>query len=289
MAWVESIQKAIEYMEKNLTDEITIESIAKQANVSPFHFQRTFAVLTEITVGDYIRRRRLTLAGEELLTTDAKIIDIAYKYGYDTPEAFSKAFRRQHNVTPSEVRKNKGKLQSYNRLIIQVILKGAEPMKYSIVEKDAFQIVGVKREFSRVAEEENVVGIPELWEEVNQNGISDLLFQLNDGIVKGVLGVCGETSEEQKSANVFEYWVATSYSGEVPEGMLSIEIPSSKWAVFEVIGPMPAAMQNTWKRIFSEWFPSTGYEHAGTPEFELYTDEDPNHPELYSEIWIPIK
>lgn len=110
MAWVESIQKAIEYIEKNITEDITIDSIAKQANVSSFHFQRTFAILTEITVGDYIRRRRLTLAGEELLTTDAKIIDIAYKYGYDTPEAFSKTFRRQHKVSPSEVRKNKGKL-----------------------------------------------------------------------------------------------------------------------------------------------------------------------------------
>jgi AraC family transcriptional regulator len=289
MAWVESIQKAIEYMEKNILEDITIESIAKQANVSPFHFQRTFAVLTEITVGDYIRRRRLTLAGEELLTTDAKIIDIAYKYGYETPEAFSKAFRRQHKVTPSGARKNKGKLQSYNRLVIQVTLKGVEPMKYSVVEKDAFQIVGVKREFSSVAEEDNVVGIPELWEEVNQNGTSDLLFQLNDGIVKGVLGVCGDVSEEQKRANVFDYWVATSFSGEIPEGMHSMVIPSSKWAIFEVHGPMPAAMQNAWKRIFSEWFPSTGYEHAGTPEFELYTDEDPNLPDLYSEIWIPIK
>src|SRR5699024_148827 len=288
MSWVESIQKALEYMEKNIMEDITIESIAKNANVSPFHFQRTFAVLTEITVGDYIRRRRLTLAGEELLTTDAKIIDIAYKYGYDTPEAFSKAFRRQHKVSPSGARKNKGKLQSYNRLIIQVTLKGAEPMKYSVVEKNAFQIVGVKREFSSVADEENVVGSPEFWQEINQNVTSDLMFQMNDGIVKGVLGVCGEVSEEQKKTNVFDYWVATSFSGEVPEGMCSLEIPSSKWAVFEVSGPMPAAMQNAWKRIFSEWFPSTGYEHAGTPEFELYTEEDPNLPDLYSEIWIPI-
>jgi AraC family transcriptional regulator len=289
MAWVESIQKAIEYMEQNILEDITIDSIAKQANVSPFHFQRTFAVLTEITVGDYVRRRRLTLAGEELLATAEKIIDLAYKYGYDTPEAFSKAFRRQHGVTPSEARKNKGKLQSYNRLIIQVTLKGAEPMKYSVVEKNAFQIVGIKREFSCVAEEENVVGIPELWAEVNQNGTTDRLFQLNDGAVKGVLGVCGGVSEEQKKANVFDYWVATSCAGKVPEGMLSLEIPASKWAVFEVNGPMPAAMQNAWKRIFSEWFPSTGYEHAGTPEFELYTDENPNSPDLYSEIWIPIK
>ncbi|MGR3764147.1 AraC family transcriptional regulator [Rossellomorea sp. NS-SX7] len=289
MAWVESIQKAIEYMENHLLEDLAIDSIAKQANVSPFHFQRTFAVLTEMTVGDYIRRRRLTLAGEELLATDAKIIDLAYKYGYDTPEAFSKAFRRQHGVSPSEARKYKRKLQSYNRLIIQVTLKGAEPMKYSVVEKNAFQIVGIKREFACVAEEENVVGIPELWEEVNQNGTTDRLFQLNDGTVKGVLGVCGEVSDEQKQANVFDYWVATSYAGKVPEGMMSLEIPASKWAVFEVHGPMPAAMQQAWKRIFSEWFPSTGYEHAGTPEFELYTDEDPNSPDLYSEIWIPIK
>lgn len=97
-------------------------------------------------------------------------------------------------------------------MVIQVTLKGVEPMKYSIVEKNAFQIVGGKREFSTVAEEDNVVGIPEFWAEVNQNGISDLLFQLNDGIVKGILGVCGEISEEQKKANVFDYWIATSYS-----------------------------------------------------------------------------
>lgn len=289
MAWVESIQKAIAYMESHLLEDITIEVIAKQANVSPFHFQRTFAVLTEITVGDYLRRRRLTLAGEELLTTDVKIIDLAYKYGYDTPEAFTKAFRRQHEVTPSDVRKGKGKLQSYNRLIIQVTLKGAEPMKYRLVEKEAFQIVGVKREFPSVAPEENVDGIPEFWKEVNQQGTTDTLFQLNDGEVDGVLGVCGEITQEQQSAKVFDYWIGTSYSGAAPEGMATLQLPASKWAVFEVHGPMPVAMQTTWKRIFSEWFPSTGYEHAGTSEFELYTNEDPSSPDLYSEIWIPVK
>lgn len=289
MAWVESIQKAIAYMESHLLEDITIETIAKQANVSPFHFQRTFAVLTEITVGDYLRRRRLTLAGEELLTTDVKIIDLAYKYGYDTPEAFTKAFRRQHEVTPSDARKGKGKLQSYNRLIIQVTLKGAEPMKYRLVEKEAFQIVGVKREFPSVAPEENVDGIPEFWKEVNQQGTTDTLFQLNDGEVDGVLGVCGEITQEQQSAKVFDYWIGTSFSGEAPEGMRSFELPASKWAVFEVHGPMPVSMQEAWKRIFSEWFPSTGYEHAGTSEFELYTNEDPSSPDLYSEIWIPVK
>ncbi len=289
MAWVESIQKAIEFMENHLLEEITVDDIAEQAHVSPSHFQRTFSVLTESTVGDYIRRRRLTLAGEELLTTDAKIIDLAYKYGYDTPEAFTKAFRRQHDMTPSEARKNKGKLQSYNRLIIQVSLKGAKPMKYTIVEKEAFQIVGVKREFSSVAEEENVVGIPEFWQEVNQNGTTDLLFQVNNGPIEGVLGVCGDVSETLEEGRKFDYWVGAAHSGDVPEGMQSLTLPASKWAVFEVRGPMPVAMQTAWKQIFSEWFPSTGYEHAGTFEFELYTNEDPSSPDLYSEIWIPVK
>ncbi|USG67774.1 helix-turn-helix transcriptional regulator [Brevibacillus ruminantium] len=100
----------------------------RQWLLNSFHFQRTFLILTDITVGDYIRRRRLTLAAKELISTDGKIIDLAYKYGYETPEAFAKAFRKPHGVTPSEARKGIGKLQSYNRLTIQVTLKGAEPM-----------------------------------------------------------------------------------------------------------------------------------------------------------------
>lgn len=288
MAWVESIQKAIEYIEENILDDISIDSIANQANVSVFHFQRTFAILTDTTVMEYLRRRRLTLAGQELLMTDSKIIDLAFKYGYDTPEAFTKAFRRQHGVTPSDLRKNEGKLQSYNRLMIQVSLKGVEPMKYSIVEKEAFRVVGVKREFS-CENEENLIGIPKLWEEVNGNGVCDKLFQLNNGDIKGVLGVCDGSSEKKRGKNQIDYWVAASFSGDEPDGLESLEIPASKWVVFEVIGPMPTAMQKAWKQIFSEWFPSNSYEHAGTPEFELYTEEDPSSPDLYSEIWIPIK
>lgn len=130
-------------MEEHLLDHITIEEIAKQANISPSHLQRIFMILTDISVGEYLRHRRLTLAAQELSSTNSKIIDIAFKYGYDTPESFSKAFRKQHGVTPSESRKGIGKLQSYNRLTIQVSLKGAVPMKYRIVERDAFQVTGL--------------------------------------------------------------------------------------------------------------------------------------------------
>lgn len=283
MTWVESLQAAIDYMEDHLLDDLPMESISEQANFSVFHFQRTFAILTDISVGEYVRRRRLTLAAYELTRSNTKVIDLAYKYGYETPEAFSKAFRRQHGVTPTEARKYTGKLKSYNRLVVQVNLKGAEPMNYKIVEHDAFKVAGVKREFSLV-NEQNQVGIPKMWDDVHADGTNDLLFRLNNGLIKGVLGVCVD-----KSSKAIDYWIATTYEGDTPDKLSFLEIPASKWAVFEVRGPMPDAMPKVWKQIFSEWFPSSSYEHAGTPELEVYSDEDPSSPDLYSEIWIPVK
>ncbi|MCO0597120.1 AraC family transcriptional regulator [Peribacillus butanolivorans] len=287
MGWVESIQKAINYMEEHLLEDLTIESISRQANASAFHFQRTFTILTDISVGEYVRRRRLTLAAQEISRTNCKIIDLAYKYGYDTPEAFSKAFRRQHGVSPSEARKYIGKLTFYERLVIQVILKGEIPMKYNIIERDSFQLIGIKREFSLV-NGENLIGIPKLWDKVNSDGTDDQLGKLNNGQIKGLLGVCVDKRILEQNETM-DYWIATEYDGQVPEGYSSLTIPASKWVIFEVHGPMPDAIQEVWKRIFSEWFPTSGYEHAGTPEMEVYTDDDASNPDYYSEIWIPVK
>lgn len=284
MGWAESLQRAIDYMEENLLEAITISDIAKQANSSVYHFQRTFSILTDMAVGEYLRKRRLTLAAHELVSTSTKIIELAYKYGYDTPEAFTKAFRRQHGITPSEARNNEGKLQSYNRLVIQVNLRGAEPMNYRIVEKDEFQVVGIKREFS-MATEENMIGIPKMWMEANADGTSELLLEHNNGDIKALLGVCAGFENKK----TMDYWIAAAHEGETPEGLLQLEIPASKWGVFEVHGAMPHAMQKVWKQIYSEWFPSNPYEPAGTAELEVYPDGEPYSPEYYSEIWIPLK
>ncbi|WHY78445.1 AraC family transcriptional regulator [Neobacillus sp. WH10] len=287
MGWVESLQRAIDYMEEHLLETISIERIAKEANVSVFHFQRTFAILTDINVGEYIRRRRLTLAAQELSNTSSKIIDIALKYGYDTPEAFTKAFRRQHGITPSQARNYRGKLKSYNRLMIQVSLKGADPMNYKIVDREGFQVVGVKREFSCV-NGENLIEIPKMWNDVHEDGTNDQLIELNNGQIKGVVGVCVDKSSN-KSGPLIDYWIAAEYSGETPDGFMQLDIPASKWVVFEVHGAMPDAIQKAWKQIYSEWFPSNQYKPAGTPELEVYSAGDPWSPDYYSEIWIPIK
>lgn len=284
MGWVESLQHAIDYMEAHMEEPVTIEEIAKEANSSVFHFQRTFAILTDCSVAEYLRRRRLTLAAQELSATDQKIIDIAYKYGYDTPEAFSKAFRRQHGVTPSDARKNLGELQSFNRLAIQVNLKGADPMKYRIVEKESFQAIGVKREFS-LQGGENLSGIPEMWMEMNQDGTSDEVAKLNDGEINGLLGICANYED----GVTMDYWIAAESTQPVPESLLQLEVPASKWGVFEVRGAMPDAMPKVWKQIFSEWFPSNQYENAGTAELEVYPAGDPYSEDYVSEIWIPLK
>ncbi|MCL1702698.1 AraC family transcriptional regulator [Lysinibacillus sp. Bpr_S20] len=287
MSWIESIQKAIIYIEEHLLDDITMEQIAREVNSSVFHFQRTFSILTDMSIADYIRRRRLTLAAQELINTEQKVIDLAYKYGYDSPEAFTKAFRKQHNVTPSEARKKQGQLQSYNRLVIQVSLKGAEPMKYKIVEKEKFQVVGVKRTYN-CQNGENLQGIPQFWDEMNSKNFDHQLIQLNNGSIKGTLGVCVPNTDQGQSGFI-DYWIATDHVGDVEENLSALEVPASKWVVFEVHGPMPDAMQNTWKQIFSEWFPSNPYKPAGTAELEVYPDEDAYSPDSYSEIWIPIK
>lgn len=285
MAMVEAMQKAIQYMEEHLLEPISIEDIAEQANVSPFHFQRVFMILTDTSVGEYLRRRRLTLAAQELATSAEKIIDLAYKYGYDSPEAFSKAFRKQHGISPSEARKGGGTLQAYNRLLIQVQLKGAEPMKYQMVERTAFQIVGVKRECP-CGGDTGGNGIPELWAEASTDGTFQRLAQLMNGQIKGLLGV---TDNYDAQKNTIDYWIACEYVGDVPEGLMSLTLPPSKWAIFEVRGHAPTAMPEAWKQIYSEWIPSNGYEIAEIPAVEAYTDPDPYRPDSTNQIWLAVK
>ncbi|TMW72893.1 AraC family transcriptional regulator [Alteribacter natronophilus] len=283
MEWVASLRRTIDYIEECLPEPVSVDQAAKAAHVSPAHLQRAFSVLTGISLGEYIRRRRLTLAAEELSRGKAKILDTALRYGYETPESFAKAFRRQHGITPKEARKPGAEFACYNRLVIQVTLKGEKPMKYRMVERESFNVAGIKK---RMTLENNAqqTEIPKLWGKVNADGTSEQLFRLNQGQIDGVLGVCIDQGNQE-----MDYWVATEYEGALPEQFDQLTIPASTWAVFEVHGPMPDAMQKAWEQIMSEWFPSSSYEHAGTPDFEKYTDEDPACPDLYSEIWIPVK
>ena len=246
-----------------------------------------FHILTDVTVAEYVRRRRLTLAAQELVTSGDKIIDIALKYGYDTPESFARAFRKIHGITPSAAREPGVSLKVYPRLSFQITLKGEREMNYKIVQKPAFKVIG---KGIRVSSQDgaNLKRIPEFWWECYQNGFSAKLEQMADKT--GVTGECklGICMESEPEGMGFLYFIGVEDTkGLLPEGFTQKEIPAATWAIFETVGAMPDAMQNLSKRIYGEWFPSTGYERAGDLDMEVYPPgKDDEH--YRSEIWIPV-
>lgn len=283
MRWMESIGEAISYIEENITGKLTIETIAGQALISPFYFQKGFAMLCGFTVSEYIRYRRLALAGSELVATNNKIIDIAIKYGYDSPDSFTKAFIRFHGVTPAAVRKSGAMIKSFAPLKIKFSLEGGYSMEYKVVKKEAFTVIGM----SRVLQYENAAeDVPKLWTEFFAAGKSDTICCMY-----------GINIDESMNGNEFEYLIADNYNSavDIPEGFVTKVIPEYHWAVFTCRGAMPQAMQEVHRKIFSEWLPNCrDYEIAAGYCIEVYSDpaECPKGTQdetYYSEIWIPVK
>lgn len=283
MKWIESIGEAISYIEENIMEELNIEKIAKHTSISSFYFQKGFSMLCRFTISDYIRYRRLALAGSEIVSTDEKIIDIAIKYGYDSPDSFTKAFTRFHGITPTAARKDGAVIKFFAPLKISFVLKGGFTMEYKIVEKDAFTVIGVSKKFSY---DEAKSEIPKFWAEHYQTG--------KGSTVCGKYGIC---IDESMGGKEFEYLIASDYNGksDVPNGFLIKTIPAFTWAVFPCVGAMPNAVQESNQKIFSEWLPNCkDYEFAAGYNIEMYhasSDypkgvKDENY---YSEIWIPIK
>lgn len=283
MEWMSIIGNSIQYIEEHITESITVDDIAIAVNVSPFYFQKGFAMLCGYTVGEYIRNRRLTLAGNDILATQESIIDVALKYGYDSPDSFTKAFTRFHGTSPSAVRKNKVLLKSFAPLKLKFSLEGGYLMDYKIVRKEAFTVIANSKVFPYEGAKENV---PQFWQEHFASG--------KGSVVCGEFGINIDESMGQES---FEYLIADTYDSqkEIPEGFVTKTIPEFTWAVFPCKGPMPQALQKINESIFTEWLPAVkDYEFAAGYCVEYYDDpkkypngtSDENY---YCEIWIPVK
>ncbi len=281
--WLDRLKHSIDYLEEHMDSEIDMDTAAKISLTSKFHFQRLFHMTTGVTVAEYVRKRRLTLAAQVLAASDAKVIDVALKYGYKTPEAFSKAFLKIHGVNPSEARDLGINLKAYPRISFQIQIKGEKAMNYRIIEKEAFKIMG-KAERVTTVDGKNLEMIPKLWEEANKDGTCEQLGRFAKAL--GLLGVCMDFDHEGEA---FTYVIAVEKTQEeVLAGCVEKEIPAATWAIFESVGPIPQAIQDIWERVFTEWFPATGYEHAAAPVLEVYplgntTDED-----YKCEVWVPI-
>lgn len=282
MEWLKRMMDAVEYMEAHMEEPFDAAQIAKVACSSPFHFQRMFHIITGNTVADYVRKRKLTLAAQELASTKVKVVDVALKYGYDTPESFSKAFRRVHGISPSAAREQGMRLKAHPPISFQLSLKGDKDMDYKIIEKDAFKIVG-KGIRVTTRDGENFKRVPKFWEECHKDGSCERICSIAGG--GNILGVCmNDFSNEE-----FTYMIAVekpdAFTG---EDMTEALIPASTWAVFDSVGPVPGSLQKVWERIFSEWFPATSFEHADAPELEVYLSGDCDAEDYRCEVWIPV-
>lgn len=282
MDWIERLNGAMRYIEENLDSEIDYAAAARIACCTPYHFQRMFSYMAGITLSEYIRRRRMSLAAAELLN-GAKILDTAIKYGYSSPTAFNRAFRSVHGVAPSVIKSRVVPVKSYLPISFKLTIKGAEEMNYRIEKKESVRIVGKSIPMSMKIEE-NFAAVPRFWAEVGADGTIAELCGIMNGEVKGVLGVSSCCAEDEKD---MKYFIAVNSTRPVPEGYEEFIIPPLTWAVFPGSGVCPQAIQELERSIVTDWLPTSGYEFNAGPDIELYLSPDPQN--AVFEVWVPVK
>lgn len=284
MDWIRSFRQSIDYVEDNITEPLDIAEIARQMNVSPCYYQKIFSIICGFTVGEYIRGRRLALAGSELARSEARVIDIALKYGYDTPEGFARAFTKFHGVSPSAARRG-APVKSYAKLSVTISMKGGSIMDYKVVKQEEFRVIE-KRIRCSVNEDGNTE-IPKFWERSHADGTVKRLLELASDNAD-IYGIC--YAHTQEKSQTFDYSIAVKAGGaKVPEGFAENVIPARTWVAFECTGAMPEAIQQLWHRICTEFFPSSSYEPTYEMDIEVYKDGDMTSPDYRSEIWVPVK
>jgi len=284
---LKNMNDAMMYIEDNLTNEIDFKMVARIAQCSEYHFKRMFSFLAGIPLSEYIRRRRLSLAALELNSSDIKIIDAAMKYGYNSPDSFSRAFQNLHGITPSEARTNGQSLKAYPLMTFQLSIRGGNEMNYRIEQKEAFNIVGIKKRVPIIFEGENPE-IAEMWKSLTMEKITRLKNLSNiepAGMVQASANFSDGRMEEKGE---LDQYIGVATTEKCPEDFTKLEVPALTWAIFESTGPFPGTLQETWGRIYSEWFPSSGYQVTEGPEILSIKTKDLTSPTVTSEIWIPV-
>ncbi|MCI8488852.1 MAG: AraC family transcriptional regulator [Lachnospiraceae bacterium] len=278
MEWVERLNDAIGYIEEHLTDKIDYEQLGRIACCSSYHFQRMFTYMAGIPLSEYIRRRRMSLAAVDLQGKSMKILDVAGRYGYNSPTSFNRAFQSVHGVAPSAVKSEGTPVKSFPPLTFKITVKGVEEMNYRIETKEAFRIVGVSVPLHKDIEK-NFTVIPSKWQEISSNGTLQKLIGIMDTPPMGVLGVSICNDAEQ-----WRYYIAVS-SSQAQEDLEEYMVPASAWAIFSGQGTNQS-IQELERRIVTEWLPTSGYEYGSAPDVEVYLNPDPQNAQY--EVWIPV-
>ncbi|GMK40257.1 AraC family transcriptional regulator [Paenibacillus sp. CCS19] len=284
---LKAMNDAMSYIERHLAEEIDYTEAARRAYCSAYHFKKMFTFLAGIPLSEYVRRRRLTLAAYELQGGEARVIDIAVKYGYGSADSFARAFQQLHGMTPSEAKVSNHSFKAYPPMTFQLTVQGGVEMNYRIVDKEAFRIVGLMKRVPIVFEGVNPE-IAAMWQSLDMEKIG-LLKQLANTEPAGIISASVNFSEgRMEERGELDHYIGAATTEPCPEGWAALEVAASTWAVFEAVGPFPQTLQQVWGRIYSEWFPSSGYELVEGPEMLWNEGKDTTVPNYRSEIWIPV-
>lgn len=283
MEWLARLNQAIDYIEHNLDGNISYDKAAQIACCSTYYFQRMFSYIAGVPLSEYIRRRRMTKAAFELLTTDMKVMDIALKYGYESPTSFNRAFQSVHGVSPSVARIQGTMLNAYPPVRFSISVTGGGNMSYRVEAKEAIRIVGVRTALQEDMEQ-NQKTVPLFWDRILESTLFSDICGLAGKDSCSIFGVTAYTNPQ----NIY-YYIAVPTDKPVPDGMVEFEIPAATWVIFECNGRFKESVQNIFKRFLTEWLPFSGYEYAELPDIEVYPAGHQGSKSGHAEVWIAFR
>ncbi|EYT81621.1 AraC family transcriptional regulator [Streptomyces sp. Tu 6176] len=283
---LERLNQAMEHIEEHLSDSVDVTVLARIAATSEYHLRRMFSSLAGMPLSEYVRRRRLTVAGAEVLAGRAALLDIAVRHGYGSGEAFARAFRAMHGVGPGEARRTGCALVSQPRLSFRLVVEGESSMRYCVVDRPDFTVVGFKARLPLVHLGPNQP-MTEFVRGLGR-GALERLAKLSDQEPQGVVAVCDGIDPSRTEGTEFDYYQAAVTSAAVPEDMTSLPVAAGTWAVFNASGPAPRAIQELWRDVFTQWFPSNPYRSRPGPEIlRVRTQEGGAGAD--AELWLPVE
>lgn len=291
---IQLIQQAICYMEEHIFDNISYAEVAKSVHMSSYNFHRTFSFIVGMTANEYMRKRRLTLAAKELQTTDISVTDAAYKYGYETPESFSKAFSRFHGSTPKQAKQKGTKLHLFNPLLIKIIVEGGSIMDYRIEHKESQEFIALVKAFpNEIINDDTNHSIPDFWAECYEKDLIEPMKLLR---VKGKRDLYGLCSPVKDGDSHFSYGIGIMLDENtetsklehfLKNGYLIWKTEPADYAVFKCFGSDGDCLAETWSKFFKEFIPQTGYTQTDDTDYEIYFENGESG--LFCELWIPVK
>ena len=283
---LDRLNEALEHIEAHLGEPIEVTELARIATTSEYHFRRMFSALAGMPLSEYVRRRRLTVAGAEVLAGDRSLLDIAVRYGYGSGEAFARAFRAVHGVGPGDARRAGAALRSQQRISFRLVVEGRSTMRYRIVQKEEFRIVGKKARVPLVHEGPNHA-IAEFVRGIGKESTARIAA-LSDQEPKGIVAVSDDLDPSRAEGTELDYYHGAVTSAAAPDDLDELVVPAGAWAVFENSGPFPQSLQYLWRDVFTQWFPSNPYRSRPGPEI-LSVTLTPDGAEADAELWIPVE